>query len=202
VNALDGLILQDEQGDDVVLADLWREHAAGLLFLRHYLCVQCRVGSMELERDRHLLPPDPNLWLVGMGAPAQARAFKEQTGVGFPVLLSPDMRAYEAMDLPRGRFLQIFGWRAQRVARRRARGVGLDRRAEGGNRLKRKPEQDWHQLGGAFVFAPGGELVWAHRSRHAGDSPNHRELGDALRRAGERGSSGPAQLPVDRDRRK
>jgi hypothetical protein len=186
VNPLDGFILQDDSGDDVALADLWRDRAAGLLFLRHYLCVQCRVGSMELERDRQLLPSDPNLWLVGMGTPVQARAFKEQTRVRFPVLLSPDMSAYEAMDLPRGRFWQIFGWRAQRVARRRAKGVGLDRQAEGGYRPKQRPEQDWHQLGGAFVFAPGGELVWEHRSRHAGDSPDHRELGEALRRAGER----------------
>ena len=101
----------------------------------------------------------------------------------FPVLLSPDMSAYEAMDLPRGGVRQIFGWRAQRIARRRAKGVGLDRQAEGVNRPKQKPEQDWHQLGGAFVFASGGELVWAHRSRHAGDTPDHQELGDALRRA-------------------
>ena len=186
MNPLDKFVLQDERGGDVALVDLWRERAAALVFLRHYLCVQCRVGSMELERDRDLLPPDPNMWLVGMGTAVQARAFKEQTGVRFPVLLSPDMKAYEAMDLPRGSFLQIFGWRAQRIARRRAQGVGLDRHAEGGNRPKRKPEQDWHQLGGAFVFAPGGELVWAHRSRHAGDTPANRELGEALGRADER----------------
>jgi hypothetical protein len=161
------------------------------VFLRHFLCVQCRVGSMELERDRHLLPPAPNVWLVGMGTPMQARAFKEQTGVQFPVLLSPDMRAYEAMDLPRGSLRQVFGLAAQRIARRRARGVGLDREADGGNRPKKRPEQDWHQLGGAFVFAPGGELVWSHRARHAGDDPDHRELGEALRAADARTERAP-----------
>jgi peroxiredoxin len=173
-------VLEDANGEKVALDELWRERAVALVFLRHYLCVQCRVGSMELERDRHLLGPEPNVWLVGMGTPEQARAFKQQTGVRFSMLLSPDMRAYEAMNLPRGSFRQIFGLAAQRVARRRAKGVGLDRSAEGGNRPKSRPEQDWHQLGGAFVFAPGGKLVWSHRARHAGDDPDHRLLAKAL----------------------
>jgi hypothetical protein len=183
LNPLSGTVLSDENGAEVELDRLWEGRAAAFLFLRHYLCVQCRVGAMELERDRELLPPDPNLWLVGMGTPIQARAFKEQTGVRFPILLSPDLRAYEAMDLPRGRLWQIFGPAAQRVARRRAKGVGLQREAVGGNRPKQRPEQDWHQLGGAFVFAAGGELVWSHRARHAGDGPDHRRRGDALRSA-------------------
>lgn len=168
---------------EVELGELWRERAAAIVFLRHYLCVQCRVGAMELERDRTLLGPNPNVWLIGMGTPVQAAAFKQQTGVGFPVLISPDMRAYEAMDLPRGSLRQIFGLAAQRVARRRARGTGLERTAAGGNRPKQRPEQDWHQLGGAFVFAPGGEIVWSHRARHAGDDADPRTLGDELRRA-------------------
>ncbi len=182
-NPLRGATLQDQDGAYVALEELWRDRAAALVFLRHYLCVQCRVGAMELERDRDLLPPSPNVWLVGMGVPIQARAFKEQTGVRFPVLLSPDLGVYEAMELPRGSLRQIFGLAAQRVARRRANGIGLDRQAAGGNRPKKRPEQDWHQLGGAFVFAPGGELVWSHRARHAGDSPDHAQLGQALRRA-------------------
>jgi len=182
-NPLSSFVLKDERGVDIELAELWQDRAAALVFLRHYLCVQCRVGAMELERDRDLLGPEPNLWLIGMGTPVQAAAFKQQTGVGFPVLLSPDMRAYEAMNVPRGSLRQIFGIAAQRVARRRARGAGLERTAAGGNRPKQRPEQDWHQLGGAFVFAPGGEIVWSHRARHAGDDADPRALGDALRAA-------------------
>jgi prostamide/prostaglandin F2alpha synthase len=188
-NPLSGFVLQDQDGAEVELDELWRIQPAAIVFLRHYLCVQCRVGAMELERDRQLLPAEANVWLLGMGTPVQAEAFRQQTGVRFPVLVSTDMRAYEAMNLPRGSFRQIFGLAAQRVARRRAKGVGLDREAEGGNRPKSRPEQDWHQLGGAFVFARGGEVVWSHRSRHAGDSSDHGELGEALRRAQARTAS-------------
>ena len=184
-NPLSGFVLHDQDEAEVQLDRLWRERAVALVFLRHYLCVQCRVGAMELERDRDLLAPDPNVWLIGMGTAVQARAFKQQTGVRFPVLLSADLGAYEAMNLPRGSLRRIFGLAAQRVARRRAKGVGPRRRPEGGNRPKARPEQDWHQLGGAFVFARGGQLVWSHRARHAGDGPDHL-LGEALRAADDR----------------
>ena len=186
---LDGFVLSDHRGEDVELASLWRERPAAIVFLRHYLCVQCRVGAMELERDRQLLPPDPNLWLLGMGTPIQAQAFRQQTSVQFPILLSPDLAAYRAMDLPRGSLRQVFGLAAQRVARARANGAGLERQAEGGNRPKARPEQDWHQLGGAFVFTRDGHVAWSHRARHAGDSPDHRLLGQALRDAGRAAAS-------------
>ncbi len=189
-NPLRGFVLQDENETNIELDALWRDRAVALIFLRHYLCVQCRVGAMELERDRHMLGPDPNVWLVGMGTPVQAQAFKQQTGVRFPLLLSADLQAYHAMDLPRGSLRQIFGLAAQRIARRRARGVGLDREAQGGNRPKARPEQDWHQLGGAFVFAPGGAIVWSHRARHAGDDPDHATLTQALHDADDRQARG------------
>ena len=101
------------------------------------------------------------LTLVGMGTPAHARAFKEETGVDFPLLLSPDKRAYEAMDLKRGSNRDVFSPAALASSLRRARHLPL-----------RAPEQDWHQLGGSFVIAPGGEVVFAHRAEHPADEPD------------------------------
>ena len=110
---------------------------------------------------RHKEQFDGRLWLVGMGTPAHARAFKEQTGVDFPVLLSPDKKAYEAMDLKRGSNADVFNPRAALKSLARAR-----------HQPMRAPEQDWHQLGGTFVIAPGGEVVFAHRAEHPADEPD------------------------------
>jgi len=55
---------------------------------------------------------DGRLWLVGMGTAAHARAFKEETGVDFPVLLSRDKAAYQAMDLRRGSTADLLSPRA------------------------------------------------------------------------------------------
>ena len=40
---LAGFVLQDQDGAEVELDRLWSDRAAGLVFLRHYLCVQCRA---------------------------------------------------------------------------------------------------------------------------------------------------------------
>jgi AhpC/TSA antioxidant enzyme len=112
---------------------------------------------------------DDRLWLVGMGTPAHARAFKEETGVGFGVLLSPDKAAYEAMDLKRGSTRDVFSPRAALSSLRRVAHAPL-----------RPPEQDWHQLGGTFVIAPGGEVVFAHRAQHPADEPDVGAVARAL----------------------
>jgi len=101
------------------------------------------------------------LTLVGMGTPAHARAFKEETGVTFPVLLSRDKAAYEAMDLKRGSNRDVFSPGALGASVKRLRHLPL-----------RAPEQDWHQLGGTFVFGPGGELRFAYRAEHPADEPD------------------------------
>ena len=104
---------------------------------------------------------DGRLWLVGMGTPAHARAFKQETGVEFPVLLSRDKAAYEAMDLKRASTAEVFAPGALGSTLKRLRHLPL-----------RAPEQDWHQLGGTFVIAPRGEVVFAHRATHPADEPD------------------------------
>ena len=116
-------------------------------------------------RDRF----DARLWLVGMGTPAHAQAFKDETGVTFPVLLSRDKAAYEAMDLKRASTREVFSPAALSSTMSRLRHMPM-----------RAPEQDWHQLGGAFVVAPGGELVFSFRAEHPADEPDIDAIAQAL----------------------
>src|SRR3954451_19072373 len=121
--------------------------------------MHCRAQAVQLHDQRERF--DDRLWLVGMGTPAHARAFKDETGVTFPLLLSPDKAAYQAMDLPRGSTRDVFDPGAAAATLRRLRHLPL-----------RAPEQDWHQLGGTFVIAPGDEIVFAHRASHPADEPD------------------------------
>jgi hypothetical protein len=129
--------------------------------------MHCRAQAVQLHGHRERF--DGRLWLVGMGTPAHAQKFKEETGVTFPVLLSPDKQAYKAMDLRRGTNREIFNPAATGSTLRRLRHLPL-----------RAPEQDWHQLGGAFVIAPGGEVVFAHRAAHPADEADVDALAAAL----------------------
>jgi hypothetical protein len=65
------------------------------------------------------------------------------------------------MDLRRGSTSEVFSPRAALRSLSRARHQPL-----------RAPEQDWHQLGGTFVVAEGGEVVFAHRGEYPGDEPD------------------------------
>jgi AhpC/TSA antioxidant enzyme len=121
-----------------------------------------------LQRDHeHFTATGGELVLVGLGTPAHAAEFKAETGIPFRLLVSPDKAAYRAMDLKRGTNAEVLGLRAIRATPRALRGGGS----------WRLPRQDWHQLGGSFVIAPGGELVWSHRAAHSGDNaPSERLL--------------------------
>ena len=100
------------------------------------------------------------LVIVGNGAPHFAAAFREDLGLDCPLLVDPELRAYRAAGLRRGRVeilsprLPLHAWRAWRSGNRQA-GV----------------QGDAWQLGGVLVIRPGGTLSYRHVSREAGDHP-------------------------------
>jgi hypothetical protein len=142
--------------------------------------MHCREQALQLQRDRsRFATSGGELAVIGMGTPAMAREFSGELGIDARVLVSQDKSAYRAMDLERASTAGVFSPAA--LGSSLVRTAGLLRRGQAPQRF---PRQDWHQLGGAFVIAPGGELVWEHRSRHPGDLPDNEALLVALRDAG------------------
>jgi dehydrogenase/reductase SDR family protein 12 len=98
--------------------------------------------------------------VVGNGGPHFAAAFREDLRLDCPLLVDPELRAYRAAGLRRGRAemlsprLALHAWRALRGGHRQA-GVQGD---------------PW-QLGGVLVIRPDGTLTYRHVSREAGDHP-------------------------------
>ncbi len=138
--------------------------------------MHCREHALQLQRDRDRFEAsDGELAVIGMGTPAMARDFRRELEMDARVLVSEDRSAYRAMDLERASTAGVFAPAALPASLGRT--ARLLRR---GTMPQRIPQQDWHQLGGAFVIAPGGELVWEHRSRHPADLPDHDALLAAL----------------------
>ena len=98
------------------------------------------------------------LVIVGNGSAQFAKAFRDDFELDCPLLLDPELRAYRAAGLRRGRVemlspsLPLHSLRALRAGFRAA-GV----------------QGDVWQLGGAFVIRPGGDITYRHVSRAAGD---------------------------------
>jgi hypothetical protein len=110
---------------------------------------------------------------IGLGDRRHARAFREETGIAFPLLVDADRRAYRAAGLRRAHLWHLF--RPDNfAARRRARAAGQRQ-----HRLGKDP----FQLGGSFVFGPGDVELYGHVSRTFGDTAPVADLLAAAGRA-------------------
>jgi NAD(P)-dependent dehydrogenase (short-subunit alcohol dehydrogenase family) len=112
-------------------------------------------GAQDEIRER-----GAELVIVGNGATHFAKAFREDFAIDGSLLVDPELRAYRAAGLRRGR-VEIL---APRVAWN-----GL-RALRSGARQQAVQGDPW-QLGGVFVIRPDGALTFQHRSREAGDHP-------------------------------
>jgi hypothetical protein len=101
-----------------------------------------------------------NLAAVGLGDFTFARAFIEQTGITFPLLVDDQRQAYEAMELKEANIFHLLR-KDNMVRRKEAKAAGF--RQEG---IKKNP----FQLGGSFVFGPGNFDRFAHISETFSDN--------------------------------
>jgi peroxiredoxin len=107
--------------------------------------------------------------VIGSGTPQQAGWFAEDVGLTTPVLTDPDLQLYRALQTRRG----LAGVLHPRVILRAIQAFRRGFRQRG-------IQGDATQLGGLFVIGKTGEVVYAHRSRFAGDYPASSEFLAAL----------------------
>lgn len=99
-----------------------------------------------------------NVALIGNGTAQFAQAFKEDFELDGPIFIDPELVAYRAAGLRRN----AAGIVNPRFLSNSARALRSGARQEG-------VQGDPWQLGGAFVFAPGGDLRFVSRAKAAGD---------------------------------
>jgi hypothetical protein len=114
-----------------------------------------------------------SLAAIGLGKLAEARAFREEARIPFPLLVDEKRVAYRAAGLKEGSLFDLLR-PAEILARLRARSRGHRQGKLGSNPL---------QLGGSFVFGPGDTDLYARPSRFFGDTPTAEELLAAVRSA-------------------
>ncbi len=107
---------------------------------------------------------------VSLGDVQYARAFREETGIPFPLLIDEKKKAYEAMELKAGNIFHLLR-RDNAAARERARAAGHHQHKLGKNPF---------QLGGSFVFGPGDVDRFAHLSETFGNNAAMKDLLSAI----------------------
>ena len=126
---------------------------------------------MQLHRAREQFQ-DANLVLIGMGTPRQATWFANKFAPGMTVLADEARASYKALKLKVGSGNDLVGPKSVVAGLRHGRRSGV---------VQGRPVGNVKQLGGSLVVAPGGEVLFEHRSTHAGDTAEVDELLAALR---------------------
>lgn len=103
---------------------------------------------------------------MGLGDKQYAKAFREETGIAFPLLIDEKKTAYEAMELKSANIFHLLR-RDNAVARGQAKAEGHQQHKLGKNPF---------QLGGSFVFGPGEVDRFAHVSETFGDNAPVKDL--------------------------
>jgi peroxiredoxin len=111
-----------------------------------------------------------NLAAIGLGDVNYAKAFREETGIAFPLLIDADRKAYGAAELKNANLLHLLR-KDNAAARKRAKAGGFSQKKLGENPF---------QLGASFVFAPGNVDKFIHISETFGDNAATADLLKAI----------------------
>jgi peroxiredoxin len=110
--------------------------------------------------------------VVGLGDAQYARAFRDDTGITFPLLVDEKRQAYRAVELKKASLTHLL--RGDNLtARKRAKAAGHRQHHLGKDPL---------QLGGTFVFGPGNVDRFVHISETFGDNADVKQVIAALDR--------------------
>jgi hypothetical protein len=122
------------------------------------------------EHEAEIKQAGATLAAIGLGDVHYARAFREETGITFPLLVDSDRVAYKSAELKSGNLFHIFR-RENSQARARAKAGGFKQ-----HRLGKNP----FQLGASFIFGPGNRDLFVHLNRTFGDDADPNTLLKAL----------------------
>lgn len=166
---LSDITLSAHDGSPARIGDLV-ERPTIVVIPRYYGCMPCRDYLRQVsDRYDEIERADGAALGVSVGADYQASWLIEKYGISFPLLVDPERRLYDALEL--GRKLSVAlnprGW--ARYARAIARG----------NRQGKIIEPI--QQPGLALLGAGAEVEWVHRGRTVGDYPPLDEVIERLR---------------------
>jgi len=118
------------------------------------------------EHEQEFRNKGAALAAIGLGGMDYARAFRQETGITFPLLIDEQRVAYRAAELGKASLLHLLR-KDNAAARKRAKAAG---------HRQHKLGKDPFQLGGSFVFGPGNLDRFAHVSQTFGDNASMADL--------------------------
>lgn len=157
---------QDQNGID--LQTITQKQPTLFIFLRHFGCSFCKEAIRDLaEQKKEIEAQGSHVVLIHMSPADRAVEMAQKHGLeNISWVSDPDRRLYQAFQLNRGNFQQMFGWKSWI----RAAGTGLGKGIWPSWR-----EGDGWQMPGAFLLYKG-EILQSFRHTTASDRPDYLTL--------------------------
>ncbi len=154
--------LLDDTGAKVTLRQYWEKQKTIFVFLRHFGCQHCRAQAVQYSRAR-LLFEEAGLGVVfiGLGDVKQAKEFREEFFIPYPVLFDPTKQIYKQFQL-----LKVSPIKEMQPS---SFINAIRDTAKYGAAI---PKQSARQLGGVFIADTNGRLVYVFRSERASIFPD------------------------------
>ena len=171
MTSLAEITVQDADGADVRLGGLIARPTI-IVVPRYYGCLPCRDYLQQVsDRLGEVEAAGAAALGISVGAAHQAGWLTHEQGIRFPLLVDPERRFYEAIDLQKKWWVGLNprGW------------VNYARAIRRGSRQGRIIEPN--QLPGLVVVNAGADALAIHRGRALGDYPPFDEVLAELGRA-------------------
>ena len=136
-----------------------------LVFLRHLGCMFCREMVADLRATAEADATFPPVVLVTQSPAEDAAAFFGERWPAARVVTDPDRVLYTAFSVTRANFGGLFGPVVWSCA---VRAVAKGNRQSPTQTLRPTHGDPW-LLSALFLIAPGGQVFWEQRARHAGE---------------------------------
>lgn len=157
-----------ETNKGINLAELSRQKPVLLVFLRHFGCTFCREAMAEVSKNKKDIEANgAEIVLVHMVEHGVGAEHLEMYGLQDCHQISdPTKKLYNAFELKRGNFAQLFGLRSWVEGFRAGviKGYGIG-----------KETGDGFQMPGLFVISDG-KVVQSFRHQYASDRPNYVDM--------------------------
>ncbi len=155
---------------EVLATDLWKDQRTVVHVMRRFGCPLCRNAAAEIASIKPILDRH-NVRLVGVGLGYNSLDGFVESGVwkGLDLYVDVGKKMYAALGLGQG------GLRMLLDKEVRAKNAQANARGVGGNL-----SGDGMQLGGEYVVAKGGQVLYEYQQRNFGDHSSPSDLLKAL----------------------
>ncbi|KAI5475058.1 hypothetical protein MNV49_002050 [Pseudohyphozyma bogoriensis] len=184
LSAASKLVVKDEDSNDVVLGDLFRDQKTIAIWIRHFYCGLCQDYITYLNSKvtpAMLEEAGVKLVIIGCGNPSLIKPYRELLQTPFAIYADPSKKTYVELGmtlrtLAQGEgdpeYIKRSGFSNFTTSIANAFKFGKVLSANSG---------DIKQLGGEFILGPGEECSFTHRMSNTKD---HVPTADLMHAAG------------------